>query len=202
MQWIATERVSGLVPAPGSLAFVQDLLNSTSDGWPAPRHIHPDLLLDLTSAQEWLTAAGRSLGEARGVDLAVPSLSEKDLPALREIREELRQLISRPADADEVFHPTRLAAATVTIETSPGPRFVTAPAGEGWRWVASAVLTECLNAQQDGTWRRLKICPNPSCVATFYDQTRNNNGVWHSTRSCGNPANLRASRARKRESTQ
>ncbi|TDD56985.1 CGNR zinc finger domain-containing protein [Nonomuraea terrae] len=64
------------------------------------------------------------------------------------------------------------------------------------------MLTECLNAQQDGTWRRLKICPNPRCVATFYDRTRNNNGVWHSTRSCGNPANLRASRARRRESTQ
>ncbi|TDD56986.1 hypothetical protein E1286_01390 [Nonomuraea terrae] len=130
MQWIATERVSGLVPAPGSLAFVQDLLNSTSDGRPPPRHVHPDLLLDLTAAQEWLTAAGESLGEARGVDLAVPSLSEEDLPALREIREELRRLVSGPADADEVFRPTRLAAVAVTIETRPGPRFVTAPTGE------------------------------------------------------------------------
>ncbi|WP_352231340.1 CGNR zinc finger domain-containing protein [Actinomadura sp. NBRC 104412] len=35
--------------------------------------------------------------------------------------------------------------------------------------------------------RRLKICCDASCVAAFYDRTRNNNGVWHSTRSCGNP---------------
>ncbi|SDM33684.1 Conserved protein containing a Zn-ribbon-like motif, possibly RNA-binding [Nonomuraea maritima] len=196
MQWIATERISGMVPAPGGLAFVQDLLNSTSDRLPAPTHKYPDLLLDLASAQEWLAAAVKSLGEAHGVDLSGPSLSEKDLPHLREVREELRRLISDPTDA----RPTLLVAATVTIETVPGPRFVTAPTGEGWRWVASAVLTECLTAQQDGTWHRLKICPNPQCVATFYDRTRNNNGVWHSTRTCGNPANLRASRARKRES--
>ncbi|TFV34142.1 CGNR zinc finger domain-containing protein [Streptomyces sp. T1317-0309] len=36
----------------------------------------------------------------------------------------------------------------------------------------------------------------------FYDRTRNNIGVWHSVRSCGNPANLRASRARKRVSAE
>lgn len=204
VQWIATERIPGLVPAPGGLAFVQDLLNSSSDGLVGPRHTHDDLLSDIASARNWLTSAGRALSESSGIDFSLPSLPEEDLPALRELRSELRLLVSgqADADADQSAPPSRLRSAAVTVATTSGPSFVALPNGYGWHWVASAVLAESFNAQKEGTWRRLKACRNPACVAVFYDRTRNNIGVWHSLRSCGNPANLRASRARKRASAE
>ncbi|WP_230981726.1 CGNR zinc finger domain-containing protein [Mycobacterium malmoense] len=45
----------------------------------------------------------------------------------------------------------------------------------------------------------MKRCRNHRCASTFYDRSKNNSGVWHSVKTCGNAANLRASRARRRE---
>lgn len=53
-------------------------------------------------------------------------------------------------------------------------------------------------AQRDGSWARLKLCRNAECGSAFYDRSRNNSGVWHDVRSCGNTANLRAYRARRK----
>ncbi|MFJ6088071.1 CGNR zinc finger domain-containing protein [Streptomyces sp. NPDC092369] len=200
MQWTATERIAGLTPAPGGLAFVQDVLNSVSDGWTGPKHLYDDLLHDLPSAQAWVIAAAKALEVPLGINVTRPSLSEEDLPALRELRDELRQLVSGVPDDTDTGALKRLASAPVMVQTLPGPRYVSKPSGDGWHWIASAILAECYLAQQEGTWARLKICPNPVCVATFYDRTRNNSQVWHSIRSCGNPNNLRASRARKKAS--
>jgi predicted RNA-binding Zn ribbon-like protein len=44
----------------------------------------------------------------------------------------------------------------------------------------------------------LKVCRNPRCRVAFYDRSRNNSGVWHDVRTCGNAANLRAHRERQR----
>jgi predicted RNA-binding Zn ribbon-like protein len=46
---------------------------------------------------------------------------------------------------------------------------------------------------------RLKICRNEVCSLSFYDRSRNNSGVYHDSRVCGNAMYLRASRARKRQ---
>ncbi|HWS93260.1 MAG TPA: CGNR zinc finger domain-containing protein, partial [Mycobacterium sp.] len=73
------------------------------------------------------------------------------------------------------------------------------PVGGGWRWLASALWGEILLSQQNGTWRRIKRCHNHGCATTFYDRSKNNSGVWHNVKTCGNAANLRASRARRRE---
>lgn len=189
-QWAATERIEGLVPAPGGLGFVQDLLNSCSDGIPAPRHRHDDLLADLASARKWLAGAVSALSTHRG-PLTAPRLTAADLEPLTALRRELRGLVIDETTVDGL-------AGTAVVAAAPGPSFSLRPTGEGWHWIASAALAECFLAQENGTWRRLKACRNTACVATFYDHTRNNNGVWHSVRSCGNPANLRASRARKR----
>jgi predicted RNA-binding Zn ribbon-like protein len=42
------------------------------------------------------------------------------------------------------------------------------------------------------------VCRNPRCRVAFYDRSRNNSGVWHDVRTCGNAANLRAHRERQR----
>jgi hypothetical protein len=72
------------------------------------------------------------------------------------------------------------------------------PAGRGTRWLASALWAEALLAQQAGLWPRLKLCHNADCRAAFFDTSRNNSGVWHDVSTCGNTANLRAFRERKR----
>ena len=72
------------------------------------------------------------------------------------------------------------------------------PSGRGTRWLASALWAEALLAQQAGLWPRLKLCHNVDCRAAFFDTSRNNSGVWHDVSTCGNTANLRAFRERKR----
>jgi len=60
-------------------------------------------------------------------------------------------------------------------------------------------LTEIHEAQLKDTWRRLKACKNERCQGAFYDRSRNNSGVWHDVHTCGNIANLRASRTRRKQ---
>jgi hypothetical protein len=72
------------------------------------------------------------------------------------------------------------------------------PEGDGVEWITSAVLGQLYLAQLRDTWRRLKLCRNERCGTAFYDRSRNNSGVWHDVRVCGNAANLRASRARRK----
>ncbi|MBW8698697.1 hypothetical protein MBT84_03790 [Streptomyces sp. MBT84] len=67
-----------------------------------------------------------------------------------------------------------------------------------WRRVAAPALVEVLQAQRAGTWHRLKPCRNDRCGTAFFDRSRNNSGVWHDVRVCGNAANPRACRARRR----
>lgn len=72
------------------------------------------------------------------------------------------------------------------------------PRGSGWRLLASLAAIEVFKAQQDGSWSRIKTCRNPRCAVAFFDRSRNNSGVWHDVKVCGNAANLRAYRARQR----
>ena len=73
------------------------------------------------------------------------------------------------------------------------------PAGSPGEWLESAVWAQVLLAQADGTWPRLKLCRREACGSAFYDLSRNNSGVWHDVRTCGNVVNLRASRLRKKQ---
>ena len=62
---------------------------------------------------------------------------------------------------------------------------------------AAQVWAQVFLAQMAGTWKRLKLCHNPPCASAFYDRSKNNSGVWHDVKMCGNAVNLRASRARR-----
>jgi predicted RNA-binding Zn ribbon-like protein len=79
-----------------------------------------------------------------------------------------------------------------------GPQRATGPGGGGWRSVAALAATEILLARQRGQWARFKTCPFPVCGVAFYDESRNSSRVWHDVRTCGNQANLRAYRDRRK----
>lgn len=189
--WRASQRY-GLAPAPGGLGLVQEFLNTAGiEGY------GPDLLVDTAVAGDWVAGAVRTWSAVRGLDVAPPRLSAADLSILRALREAIAQLVAgapptaRRAGAD--------AATPASLTLSETGEVRLEPAGTGWRWLASALWAEILLSQHDGTWRRIKRCHNPRCASTFYDRSKNNSGVWHDVKTCGNAANLRASRARRRE---
>lgn len=194
MEGLATGRLRGPVgPAPGGLALVQELLNTATR--PADEGSHlADLLADAEGANRWLAAALPQWAEATGQPVPeVVHVGDADLAPLRRLRESVRGL----ADGDDTVVPP--GAANVSLRFADDGRVAYGTTATGWRAVAALVAAEILLAQRTGTWERFKACPFPSCGIAFYDQTRNNNRVWHDVRTCGNRTNLGASRQRRRE---
>lgn len=182
--WRASQRYE-LAPAPGGLGLVQDFLNTV-----AIQHYGPDLLAEPALARDWVVGAVRTWSAARGLDVQPPALTDADVAKLRSLRDTIAGLVAGEPQ-------TGAASASLTLSETGEVRLE--PAGTGWRWLASALWGEILLSQRDGTWRRIKQCHNPGCASTFYDRSKNNSGVWHDVKTCGNAANLRASRARRRE---
>ncbi len=186
--WRASQRY-GIAPAPSGLGLVQDFLNTAGiEGY------GPDLLADIALGRDWVAGAVQAWSAARGLNAEPPPVADADLSKLRALREAIAELVAGE------LPPRRgpgTVAASLTLSESGEVRLE--PAGAGWRWLASALWGEILLSQRDGTWRRIKRCHNPQCASTFYDRSKNNSGVWHDVKTCGNAVNLRASRARRRE---
>ncbi|MFE3030843.1 CGNR zinc finger domain-containing protein [Streptomyces canus] len=200
MVWSASTRYE-VEPAPVGLALVHDLLNTISAGRPRAA----DLLDGLSDAQAWVDQALDCWAQERGQVAAQVPLAESDLEELRGLRAELRRLLASRhddgADADDQTASPAVHVAAAAVRMDRSGRAVLEPRGQGWRYVAALVLLEVFQAQQADTWRRLKVCRNTRCTTAFFDRSRNNSGVWHSTKTCGNPENLRAHRARQRVRT-
>ena len=187
-EWAASHRYK-LASAPGGLGLVQDFLNTVAI------YAYPDLLADTGLARSWASDALRTWSALRGVEAEPPSLSDADLPKLQELRGTIAKLVA--GDPTDGRAGTGSTSASFALSDTGDVRLE--PSGSGWRWLASALWTEIMLGQQDGTWRRIKQCHNHRCGSTFYDRSKNNSGVWHNVKTCGNAANLRASRARRRE---
>lgn len=183
-EWPASHRFD-LATAPGGLGLVHDFLNTVH---------RPDLLSDATLARDWLTGAVATWSALRGVPADPPAVTDADLPRLRALRDTITQLVR-----GEVATGGGSATISASFALSDAGEVRLEPAGSGWRWLASALWGEILLSQQAGTWRRLKQCHNDPCESTFYDRSKNASGVWCNVKTCGNVANLRASRARRRE---
>lgn len=195
MPWTATGRYD-LEPAPGGLAFVQDLLNTISAGKPR----EPDLLEDVEVARTWLAQAFANWNEETGQPAPVVEITADGLQELRDFRHDLhRHLQPARTDTSPKSHPVRTpTAAQTALRLDADGRIRAEAQGKGWRQVASLAMIEAYQAQCADFLRRLKSCRNTRCTVTFFDRSRNNSGVWHDVRVCGNAANLRNHRARKR----
>jgi predicted RNA-binding Zn ribbon-like protein len=182
----------GVREAPAGLALLQELLNTRS-----PMSYGTDLLLTTDDAQRWLTDALGTWSRVSGLPAPTLLISSTDLRSLRRLRATFENVLvvagAQPMDG-------ALPPADVPVSLVPDAdgwvRMV--PTGRGVRWLASALWAEALLAQQAGLWPRLKLCHNGECRAAFFDTSRNNSGVWHDVSTCGNTANLRAFRERKR----
>ncbi|MFD7316348.1 CGNR zinc finger domain-containing protein [Streptomyces sp. NPDC059883] len=207
MSWVASERYR-VRQAPAGLALVQELINTR-----AISDYAPDLLADRETAERWLAGAAGEWTRIHGLGSPDCTLSPSDPRALRDLRESFERLLTTPPPAPDTDPAPGAAPRPVLVPgTAPRPvRGVTVrlapdeqgqvqllPVGRGRGWLESALWSETLLAQRAGTWPRLKICRNGECGSAFYDTSRNNSGVWHDVRICGNAVNLRASRQRKR----
>lgn len=192
MSWKASAR-HGVREAPAGLALVQDLLNTR-----ATMTYGSDLLATPDDAQRWLTDALATWSRVSGLPAPVLLLSSTDMRSLRRLRTTFETVIL--AGGRQALNDGALPPADVPVSLVPDVdgwvRMV--PTGRGTRWLASALWAESLLAQQAGLWQRLKLCHNADCRAAFFDTSRNNSGVWHDVSTCGNTANLRAFRERRR----
>jgi hypothetical protein len=192
MSWKASAR-HGVREAPAGLALVQELLNTR-----ATMNYAPDLLSMPDDAQRWLTDGLTTWSRVSGLPAPVLLLSSTDMRSLRRLRTTFENVIlagGRTQVPDGALPPADVPVSLVP-DADGWVRIV--PSGRGIRWLASAMWAEALLAQQAGLWSRLKLCHNIDCRAAFFDTSRNNSGVWHDVSTCGNTANLRAFRERKR----
>jgi len=174
------------VTAPGGLALVQGLLNTRSTASGAT-----DLLAGLETAQEWLDDGLAEWSTLTDLEPEHIQLGPTRLRDLRSLRSRVRAYISGDRGDAGLDVPISI------VSTADGV-LRTQPTGAGVAWAASAIWGAVLVAQQADTLRRLKLCRNPVCDSAFYDRSKNSSGVWHDVHVCGNAANLRASRARRK----
>lgn len=178
-------------PAPMPLLLVQGFINTRD------LEQGSDLLAESDTARDWLVRA--RLLDATGQ----PTLSELELA--RSVRESLRWLLHRDGDGGDDIedrleplrtvsdaHPARLMvedSGAIKLE-NPGHQAL----GDG----LFELLLIVRRAQEDGSWKRLKVCANPECQWAFFDRSRNQQGSWCEMATCGNRLKNRELRARRR----
>ena len=199
MRWPATERFA-LRAAPHAVGLIQDfLMTGDAEG----RLREPDLLATLDDARQWLAVARSTWSADTRLSAPELDLDETDLAPLRKVRDALFAEVSNRSHGLTVDSSSLAShSASAYIDVAADGTVSLLARGRGWRKVLSWLLLEVYRSQQDNTWQRLKACKNTKCRGVFYDVSKNNSGAWHDVRTCGNVANLRASRARKRLQTQ
>jgi predicted RNA-binding Zn ribbon-like protein len=176
--------------APGRLELVRALLNTHL---PDPAHPADDRLPGLAA-------------DPAGWAEAFPGTPPPDAAGLRELvelRDGLRGLLGGAASAEAAAWLTGWASRvglSVVIEAEDGALALrhACPPGAG---LGGAVAEAVVAAVGDGSWAKLKQCPD--CRLVFYDRTRNASKVWCGMyagadgRACGTIAKVRRYRARR-----
>lgn len=164
----------------GPLRLVQEFLN-TGD------REHGREWLDSPQAfRRWLTE--RSLVERSD------RVTAADLSRALDAREALRELVRANSGAPASGEATRTLddvamSARLTMRFDPGGAAWLGPAASGTAGALGRILAHVLAASIDGSWERLKACPN--CSWAFYDYSPNRSAKWCSMLLCGNRAKVR-----------
>jgi predicted RNA-binding Zn ribbon-like protein len=182
-------------PAPGALETVRAFVNT--------RDVDDDV--ELLSAPDALVAwldEQDLLGGERDV-----RASAADLQRALKLREALRaHLFSHHGEPLPAGAPRTLDAAArrarLTVRFTGPDETALAPAASGVDGGLGRLLAIVAAAIADGTWVRLKVCPEDTCQWAFYDASRNRSAVWCNMRVCGNRAKVRSFRERTRAGNQ
>ena len=180
----------GVNPAPGGLETVRSFLSL---------HDHPqgdDESFPPTPAtlERWI----RDLGLVE----AGESIADEDRVWALEVREALMTKIDENAGAPrdhDAIERLNHAAQDTGLQLCFGceENRLHTEAG-GMRGAIGRVLGTAFLADLDGSFRRLRQCQDPTCMAIFFDHSKNHSGKWCSMASCGNRNKVRKFRERER----
>jgi predicted RNA-binding Zn ribbon-like protein len=175
--------------APAPLGVLQRFVNSVSFERDEEELSSPDALRD------WLAQR----------DLIAPDaeLTEADLRRALDVREGLRALLfannGHELDASAVERLNEAAGpAAVRLRFGPGGAPTLEPESTGVDGAIAKLMAAVAQASAEGSWERLKACPEDSCRWAFYDRSKNRSAKWCSMETCGNIHKARAYRARQR----
>jgi predicted RNA-binding Zn ribbon-like protein len=179
-------------PAPGSLALVQDFVNTRN-------YFHGgDLLEDTEEATRRLVEIGL-LEEGERVGEA----ERRRLVAFREALRSLLLAHNGVPGAEVGALDDLCSSAALRVRFGPDGRPGLGPPAEGGlvEGIVGRLLTEVVWAEAKGRWGRLKACRNEGCRWAFYDASKNRSGSWCNMQVCGARHKMRAYRERKLESS-
>ena len=182
---------SGREPAPGDLVYVQAFVNTRD-----PEGGRPDDVATPEALRDWFADRGWMSRDER--------LGEADVEQAHAVREAIRSLLlannGAPLDraaVDTLNRAGRSAEILVRFGDTDG-RPALAPARSGFDGALGELLAITYRSMAEGTWPRLKACPEESCMWAFYDHSKNRSGTWCDMAVCGNRAKARAYRERRR----
>jgi predicted RNA-binding Zn ribbon-like protein len=126
-----------------------------------------------------------------------------DLTTARTLREGLRAAMlahhDRPDAAPDPPAGLEPALGRLPLRLSlAGGRPALVPAGAGTAAGLARLAGAIMDAVADGSWPRLKVCQEHSCLWAFLDTSKNRSRAWCSMSVCGNRTKTRAYRARRR----
>jgi predicted RNA-binding Zn ribbon-like protein len=178
-------------PAPGELRLVQDFVNTldSDDGFRQIETLRQPADLERWLRERELVERGARIGPAelrRALDLR---------GALRALLLAHAGAAPRPEALDVVNRAAAAAHAALRFHADGSTELV--PAARGLDGAFARILGVVAGAMADGTWERLKACPNDDCEWAFYDRSRNRSSRWCNMAECGNRAKARAFRERR-----
>ena len=182
-------------PAPEPLRLVEDFVNS--------HHVHPH------REDEDLEGFGTT-DELRAWllerELVAPSepVHPTDLQYALETREALRRMLltNGGASPDEQAVETVNRAATrgqLTLQFDVDGGSGLKPNARGVDGAIGTILAVAFAAMAEGSWSRLKVCPEETCRVAFFDHSKNRSRRWCSMEVCGNRTKVRSYRQRQLE---
>ncbi len=175
-------------PAPGSLALVQDFVNTRN-------YFHGgDLLGGAEKATARLTELGL-LEEGEWVEEA----ERRHLVAFREALRGLLLAHNGGPGGDAGTLDDLVSSAALRVRFGQDGRPDLEPAAEGGlaERIIGRLLAEVVRAEGEGRWGRLKACRNEGCRWAFYDASKNRSGSWCNMQVCGARHKMRAYRERR-----
>ena len=174
--------------APGDLATLQLFVNTRD------QEAGVELLEAPADLRRWLAHHGFAAASTR--------IGTEELERAIAVREAFRAVLhannGAPVDQaaiDTLDAAARAAELTVRWDAGGGAELV--PARTGLDGAFGKLLAIAYRARVEGTWQRLKACPDESCGWAFFDRSRNRSSTWCSMAVCGNRAKARAFRERR-----
>ncbi|MEA2439588.1 MAG: hypothetical protein QOH76_1012 [Thermoleophilaceae bacterium] len=146
-------------------------------------------------------AAAAWLSE-RGLLPEAEQLTAEDVRQAHSMREALRKLLLAhngapldPAAVDAVNNAAKSAELVVRFDEH--GRAALVPVRPGVDGALGRLIAIAFRAMAEGTWERLKACPEDRCEWAFYDWSKNRSATWCDMAVCGNRAKARAYRERR-----